>query len=62
MKEEDYVLVTNKTKISSARKILSDVLPGDEYGIDEKEFRRVVSFLYSTEEKLLQACDLRLKP
>ena len=42
MRESEYIIATNRSKICIAFDILKDVLPGDEYGITEKDLRKII--------------------
>ncbi len=50
--ETDYIKVTNKAKVGAAIKILSDVLPGDDYGITEIEYLQFMELICQAEERL----------
>lgn len=41
MREEDYIMATNKAKIEAALNVLGDVLPGDDYGITKMELGKL---------------------
>ncbi len=52
MKELDYVLVTNRVKITTAKKLIADVLSGDDYGVTDGQRKTLLTILYSVETKL----------
>jgi len=57
MTEEEYLIATNRVKISLAKDILADTYKGTEYGVDEDEMRSILSILYRTEERLFAMID-----
>jgi hypothetical protein len=57
MTENEYIVITNKLKASMAISVLADVLPGNEYGVDLKNFRNIMAQLKSIESKLIDRCD-----
>lgn len=58
MTEIEYIRATNRVKVSMARTILRDVLPGDEYGITEKEWGEIMLRLSKSEAKLFKSFKL----
>ena len=52
MNEVEYIIATNRVKISMALTILRDVLPGEEYGISTKEYAKFARPLRESEVKL----------
>lgn len=52
IKESEYIIATNRVKISMALTILRDVLPDSEYGITPEELSEVKALLRRHEEKL----------
>jgi len=57
MTENEYILVTNKTAVVSAQETLRHVLSGPEWGVDEKEFHKVMNMLSMMNDKLFSAID-----
>jgi len=58
MTETQYLKERNRVKVSMALVILRDVLPGDDYGITEKELSAINSRLRRLEEKLFSSYEL----
>lgn len=55
MTETDYVIATNRAKISAALTILRDVLPTcdvDDFGITDKELKDLTKKLYEVELRM----------
>lgn len=52
MTEEEYIILGNKVKIDSATKILSDILPGDEYGINQAKIRKIFIMIESLSDEV----------
>jgi hypothetical protein len=52
--EEDYILLTNRVKISIALNILRDVLPLQDNVADEKELKAMCAKLAQWEEKYFE--------
>lgn len=52
MRETDYIVATNRVKVSMAIHALRDTLAGDSYGIEDSEKTDVLNKLYSLEERL----------
>ena len=50
--ETEYVQITNHTKISIALTILREVLPGEDFMIDEEKFREICSQLQTINKQL----------
>lgn len=61
MSEQEYIIVTNLAKIRNARAILSEILPGDEYGIDKKTFQRLKQKIYAAEVKCAKLIKLTVE-
>ena len=58
MNEPDYLKATNRAKVGAAIKILTDVLPGDEYGITEEEYKEFMEPLCVAQENLFKSFKL----
>jgi len=58
MTENEYLLATNRAKLSAAICVLGDILPYDEYGISPDEYKSFMEPLYAMNEKLLKSIDL----
>lgn len=54
MREKDYIIATDLTKVRMAKRILSDIVPDiyPKYQIETEEYRTVLKILSSWEEKL----------
>lgn len=58
MTEIEYLRATNRVKVSMAREILRDVLPGDDYGITDDELVEIQRLLSQAEDKLFASYKL----
>ena len=58
MKEQDYIIVTNRVKISSAISLLGDVSVGQDYKIDQDDFRKILKTLREIETRLFYETSL----
>lgn len=58
LKENEYIIITNRVKVSAALTILRDVLSGDDYGITDKQLSEITTNLRTTEEKLFSLIEL----
>ena len=58
MKEKEYIIATNRVKITSAINSLRDVLPGDDYGIPYDDFSLTVGKLRQIEDRLFTMVDV----
>ena len=54
MNEKEYLIATNRAKISMALGIMRDVLGGENFGISEKEVRAITRLLADAEGKLFK--------
>jgi len=52
MTEAEYIIATNRVKVSMAIHAMRDTLSGDGYGIEDAERTDVLNKLYSLEERL----------
>ena len=57
MTEDQYILITNKTKLTAAIGILRDVLPGDGWGIEGYEMVKIMRTLKVLEERMIIKID-----
>lgn len=59
MKESEYIIATNRVKVSAALTIVRDVLPGEDYGISQKDLSEIYIRLSDAEERLFKSysCD-----
>lgn len=55
MTEKQYIIATNRVKVSLALQILRDVFPGDEYGITATELSHIRRSLSLIETRLFGA-------
>jgi hypothetical protein len=58
MTENDYLKVTNRTRVSIALKILRDVMPGENYGISDEECSEIIKKLTDIEDRLFALCKI----
>ncbi|MGB4847219.1 MAG: hypothetical protein WBP41_04835 [Saprospiraceae bacterium] len=59
MTEDEYIIVTNRAKVSTAMSILRDVMPPD----DKKElaeWRKIIVSLENVEARLWEAINIRM--
>lgn len=59
MTKIEYIRATNRVKVSMAYKILSDVQPGDDYGITNDELREITSPLSYAERRLWESYECK---
>lgn len=52
MTENEYIIISNKSKVSIAKDILRDVLPGKEFGFPKHEHQKIMKTLALIEETL----------
>jgi hypothetical protein len=52
MTEQEYIIATNRVKITIAIAAIRDVLPGDNFGISDKEEGEVMRILCDAEQRL----------
>lgn len=52
IKEEDYCLITNRVKISIAKQVLVDILPGFDGVIKPEELKEMIKNLSMLEQRL----------
>ncbi len=55
MTEKEYITAANRVKVSMALNILRDVLPGDDYGISDRQLAEITDRLSETEQKLFKS-------
>jgi len=58
MTENEYIIATNRVNITSAIRILKDVLAGDEWGVPKEEFNAQIQKLYEIEESLFSKTEI----
>lgn len=61
MTEREYILVGNLNKISAALSLLSEVLPGGDYGISDQNLSSIINILRAHESDVLDAASKCLK-
>lgn len=59
MTDKEYVIATNRVKISMAKDCLQDVISGTEYGVDEEKWRNIIKDLCGIEDKLFKLIKLQ---
>ena len=57
MKEQEYIDVSDRVKVSNALYIIRDIVPENSSVVTPNEYRRVVGLLALWEAKLFPACD-----
>ena len=62
MNEREYIVATNRVKISMALTILRDVLPGYSYGITQSELSGLKASMRHAEEKLFSVTEIEEDP
>ncbi|HET8706571.1 MAG TPA: hypothetical protein VFM46_09745 [Pseudomonadales bacterium] len=58
MTEAEYIIATNRAKVSIALHALRDVLAGSDWGVDKDEITKVLQSLYSIEQHLFSLLKL----
>lgn len=58
MTEKQYIVATNRVKVSMALMILRDVLPGDDYGITTNEINQIRKPLTLIEARMFGATEI----
>lgn len=61
MTEDEYIRVTNKTKIASAIYIIRDCLPGKKYGLTRAEQINALAILEKVVDRLYRSLDNDIK-
>jgi hypothetical protein len=59
MTENEYLIATNRVKVSAARTILFDVLPGGDYGITDDELASLLKPLCRIEKRLFDLTKIK---
>ena len=54
MKENEYLIHKNRILITVVRRLLHDVLPESDYGIDKNEFIKAINILSNIEDELFK--------
>lgn len=57
MTEKEYIIATNRVKVSAALSLIRDTLGGDEYGVGDEERKDILKALCMIEEKLFAMID-----
>lgn len=52
MTDHEYILVSNRVKVSAALQILRDITPGAPYGVKKNVYRQVIATLTTIEDHL----------
>ena len=52
MKEADYIVATNRVKITTAKNMIADVISGDEFGVTKGQRKALLDILYTIEDRL----------
>lgn len=52
MTESDYIIATNRVKITIAKNIIVDVLSGDDWGVSDGQRKALLDVLYTIEDRL----------
>jgi len=58
MTEDDYILVTNKTAITSAIDAMKQTMDGDKWVITSNERAKVFNLLYDMQERLFEKMEI----
>ena len=56
MTENEYIIVSNKTNITTAIAIMRDVMEGKEYGVDSEQHHLIMRSLVGMQQKLFSLC------
>ena len=57
MTEAEYILVTNRVKISLAKEAMMHTMAGDDYGLTVGQRTKVLSILTNSEDKIFKMID-----
>lgn len=52
MTETEHIKATNRVRVSAALTIMRNILPGEEYGIDEEKYNEIVKLMRAAEVEL----------
>lgn len=58
MTEDEYIIVSNKTAVTSAIDCLRHVLGGDNWGVSDEEVSKVMGGLYDMKDNLFKAAKI----
>lgn len=58
MTEKEYIILTNRVKITAAKNHIYDCLDGSDYGISEEEYVELCRILCTIEQRLFDLVDV----
>lgn len=61
MTEDEYVIATNRVRITLAIGLLRDTLPGENFGVDDTDRSDIMVKLCAMEEKLFSMIDIAIE-
>lgn len=61
MTETEYIILSNRVRISSALATLKDVLAGESYGVSQEEKTNITAPLYDLEQKLFAMTNIEVE-
>ena len=62
MTETEYIIATNRVKVSIALSIMRDVLAGEKYGISKKDCQEIASRLSAAQDRLFALVEIDTDP
>ena len=54
MTEDEYIIITNRVKITNAKNVISDLYTGDDYGVSPGQKLKLTEILFTIEERLFK--------
>ena len=61
MTEAEYIIATNRVKVTAAIRLIQDMMGGDDYAVSDAELSGALGVLYKMESKLFAAIKLEEK-
>lgn len=58
MTEQEYLIATNRVKITTAKTILFDILAGDDWGVSDKELAELLDKIRLIEKRLFDLTEI----
>jgi len=61
MTEQEYIVVTNRTRVTSAKNLIADCTAGDDFGISTGQRRALLDILYTIEARLFKQTEASME-
>lgn len=58
MREKEYIIATNRVKVTAAIRHISDLMTGDDVGATKGQQRALIDVLHTMEDTLFKLIDL----